>query len=95
MKVFRIIPEFRILRLTFYRKSASKILNKGDYNRLSDLYMVCLKTTDHLNFKFLKISSGHIASFNVSVSKVQDFGNFELSLSINSFHCMLIAFANC
>ena len=24
MKVFRIIPEFRILRLTFHRKSASK-----------------------------------------------------------------------
>ena len=24
VKVFRIIPEFRILRLTFYRKSASK-----------------------------------------------------------------------
>ena len=24
VKVFRIIPEFRILRLTFYRKAASK-----------------------------------------------------------------------
>ena len=24
MKVFRIVPEFRILRLTFHRKSASK-----------------------------------------------------------------------
>ena len=47
-------------------------------NRFSDLYLVCLKTIDHLNFK-LWIFSGHIASFKIGISKVQDFGNFELS----------------
>ena len=32
VKVFRIIPEFRILRLTFHRKSVSlKMLNSADY----------------------------------------------------------------
>ena len=31
VKVFRIIPEFRILRLTFHRVSL-KILNSADYN---------------------------------------------------------------
>ena len=38
VKVFRIIPEF-------------KILNSTDYIRFSDLYSVCLKTIDHLSFK--------------------------------------------
>ena len=57
VKVFRITPELRILRLTFHRKSA------GDNNRFSDLYSVCLKTIDHLNFKF----SGHTASFKIGV----------------------------
>ena len=45
VKVFRINPEFRILRLTFHRKSSVislsiesdlKMLNKGDYNSFSD-----------------------------------------------------------
>ena len=48
MKVYRIIPEFRILRLTFHRKSASNA-ELGDYYRFSDLYLVCLKAIDHLN----------------------------------------------
>ena len=54
------------------------MLNKGDYNWFSDLYSVCLKTIDHLNFK-LWIFSGHTASFKIGILKVQDFGNFELS----------------
>ena len=36
------------------------------------------KATDHLNLK-LCIFSGQAASFKNGVSKVQDFGNFELS----------------
>ena len=53
VKVFRIIPEFRILRLTltFHRKSGSKMLNWRDYNRFSDSYSVFLKAIDHLNLK--------------------------------------------
>ena len=38
---------------------------------------VCLKTTDHLNFK-LWIFSGNIASFKIRVLKFQGFRNFEL-----------------
>ena len=45
----------------------------------SDLYSVCLKTIAYLNLKS-GIFSGHTASFKIRVSKVQDFGNFELSL---------------
>ena len=45
---------------------------------VSDLYSVCLKTIDHLSFK-LGIFSGHVASFQIRVLKVQDFGDFELS----------------
>ena len=54
------------------------MLNCGDYNRLSDLYWDCLKTFDHLNLK-LWIFSECTASFKIRVSKVQDFGNCELS----------------
>ena len=49
VNVFRIIPEFRILRLTFHRKSTLKLLNLADYNSFSDLFSVYLKTIDHLN----------------------------------------------
>ena len=52
-------------------------MNSADYYRLSDLYSVSLKTTDHLSFK-LWIFSGHIASFKIGVLKVQDFRKFEL-----------------
>ena len=44
------------------------MLNQGDYNRFSCLYTVCLKATDHLNLKFM-----------IGVSKIKDFGYFELS----------------
>ena len=37
VKVFRITPDFRILRLTFYGKSALKILNREDNNSFSDV----------------------------------------------------------
>ena len=49
MKVFRIIPEFRILRRTFHGKS-----NCEDNNNFSDLGSVYLKVFDHLvwNFKY-------------------------------------------
>ena len=50
VKVFMISTEFRILRLTFQRKSASKMLNSAEYYRFSDLYSVSLKTIDHLSF---------------------------------------------
>ena len=55
VKVFRIIPEFRILKLTFHRKSAVslKILNQADSNCFSDLFSVYLMTFDHLNLKLL------------------------------------------
>ena len=53
MKVFRIIPEFRILRLNF-----------AGNNSFSDLVSVYLKVFDHLtnNFEFLIIWR-HTASF--------------------------------
>ena len=54
------------------------MLNKGDYNRVSDLYSVCLKAIDHLSLK-LRIVCGYTASFKIGVIKVQDFGIFELS----------------
>ena len=56
VKVFRIIPKFRI---------SSWMLNSANYYRFSDLYSVCLKWNDHLSFK-LWIFSGHIASFESS-----------------------------
>ena len=58
------------------------MLNKGDYNSFSDLFLVCLKTIDHLNLK-LWIFSGHTLSFKIGASKVQDFGNFKLSPMLN------------
>ena len=78
VKVFRIIPEIRILRLTFHRKSASKCWIR-EIILAPDLFAVCLGTLYHLNLKSWMFS-WHIASFQIVVSKVQDFGNFELSL---------------
>ena len=46
--------------------------NKGDSKGFD------LRASDHLNLKLL-IFSGHTESFKIGVSKVQDFGNFELS----------------
>ena len=52
----------------FPQKVSLKMLNKGDYNRFSYSYTVCLKTTGHLNLK-LWIFSGHTASLKIGVSK--------------------------
>ena len=48
VKVFRIVPEFRILRLI-----SLKLLNFADSNSFFDLFSVYLNTIDHLNLKML------------------------------------------
>ena len=89
MKAFRIVPEFRILRLTFCGKSASKswiwqILIVS----LVTIFSVYLKTIDYLKLEIVDIYR-HTANFKIWFSKVQDFGNFELSpvFSLNSHLC--------
>ena len=47
VKVFMIIPKFRILR----QKVSLEMLNQRDHNSFSDLFSVCLRTFDHLNLK--------------------------------------------
>ena len=42
VKAFRIIPEFRILRVTFHRVSL-KMLNLADFNSFSDLTKLTVK----------------------------------------------------
>ena len=54
----------------------------------SDLHSVCLKTMAHLNLKS-RFFCGHTASFKIGVSKVQDFGNFELSPMRETFNVHL------
>ena len=51
-KVFRIIPEFRILRLTFHRKSASKCLIK-QVMIASLIYLQLIKENYHFSLKLL------------------------------------------
>ena len=47
VKIFRISPEFRMLRLSFYRKLASKMLNYADYiYSFPDLVSVYLKVVE-------------------------------------------------
>ena len=43
VKIFRIIPEFRILML----KVSLKMLNLADFNSFSDLFSVHFRTSDH------------------------------------------------
>ena len=74
VKVFRIIPEFRILRLTFNRKSASKCWIR----EIAIVSLIYFQRIDYLNLKNW-IFSWHTASFKIGVSKALDFGNFELS----------------
>ena len=64
------------------------MLNSGDCISFSDLFSVCLRTTDHLNLK-LWIFSGLTASFKIEIGKVQDFGNFELSHT-KPYTCILM-----
>ena len=49
MKVFGIIPEFRILRLTFKPQNAEL----GRLYSFPDIFSVYIKTIDHLNLKLL------------------------------------------
>ena len=74
----RNIPEFRILRLAFHRKSASKYWIRQIIISLSDLFSDNLKIFDHSSMKLL-IFCRHTASFDIWISEVQNFGNFELS----------------
>ena len=78
-KVFRIIFEFRILRVVFFRKSASKsalvrLLRVLIYFQL--IYLL-LKSIDYLNLKYLIICrlTTHI---KVRCISIQAFGNFKL-----------------
>ena len=79
MKVFRIIPEFRILRLTFLRKSASKfgIRHHADYNSFSDIFTVYLKTINHLNLKY-NYFEGILQRLKFEFQKFRILENFEL-----------------
>ena len=63
------------MRLTFY----GKMLNSADNNSFSDLLSVYLKVVDYLTWIFFFIFWRHTESFKFRFSKVQDFGNFELS----------------
>ena len=53
VKVFRIIPEFRIMRLTFHRKPQKTELGRLNYNIFTVLFLVYLNPTGHLNLKLL------------------------------------------
>ena len=53
VKVFRIIPEFRIMRLTFHRKPQNTELGRLNYNIFIVLFLVYLNPTGHLNSKLL------------------------------------------
>ena len=54
------------------------MLNSEGCISFCDLFSICLRTIAHLNMK-LWIFSGHTESYNIGISKVQDFENFELS----------------
>ena len=93
VKVFRIISEFRILRLTFRKKFSLKILNY-DSNSFFDLFSVHLKTIYHLNLKLL-IFVGILQVLRFDIKKFRIFGNFELSPMYNNIsysevteHCL-------
>ena len=90
VKVFRIIPKFRILRLTFHRKSASKFWNRQF--RIAAIRFISIILKDNWPFT-LEIANttvlyGHTASYKIWISKVQDFENFELSPMILGLHIL-------
>ena len=62
----------------FPYKVSLKMLNLEDYNSISNLLSLSHKTIDLLNWKFLVVYR-HNASFEIWISKVQDFQNFEIS----------------
>ena len=55
-----------------------KIMNLVDYNSVTHLLSLSLKTFNHLNWKLL-IFCRHNASFDIWISKAQDFQNLEFS----------------
>ena len=63
----------------FPLKVSLKMLNLADYNSISHLPSVSLKSVGHLNLKKCWYFVGIIASFEIWISKVQDFQNFEIS----------------
>ena len=73
VKVFRFIPEFRILRLTFHKKSPSKSWIRQNLIHVAYKYNWSKDTWN------ISIFWWHTASFKIKISKVQDFGNVELS----------------
>ena len=68
MKAFKVIPEFKMLRLTFHRKTASK--SELGHISFFDLFSVYLKASDHLNLNLYASFS-----FKIRIFKVQDFAN--------------------
>ena len=74
--VFRIIPELRILRLTF--------LNYADSNSFFDLFSVYQKTIDHLNLKLLRfVGILQILRF--------DFKKFRIFEIVNFYPCKILS----
>ena len=66
------------------------MLNSADYYKFSDLlYSVCIKTIDHLSFKF-SIFSGHIASFKIRVFRILIILNFHSCISTKSNDFVLV-----
>ena len=63
MKVYRIIPEFSILRQHFKADFLLKMLNSADNNSYSYLVSVYLKVVNHLTWIFF-IFWRHTASLN-------------------------------
>ena len=64
------------------------MLNLADYDSFSYLVSVYRKTTDHLNFNLLMFYR-YTLSFKISISKVQDFSNFELSPVLPNMNLIL------
>ena len=86
MKVYRIIPEFRILILTF--QVSLKMLNYADNNSFSDLASVYLKAIDHLNLKLL-IFVGILQVLRF------DFKKFRILEILNFHSCGIITKISC
>ena len=64
------------------------MLNYANYKSFSELFSVCLKLIDALNLKLLSFCM-QTAHFKFRISKVQDFGNFELSPRSKTFVSIL------
>ena len=67
----------------FLWKVSLKIMNSVDYDRISDLFSVKIKT---INIQTCNCDyfEGILQVFKIWVFKVQDFGNYELSPMYNS-----------